>query len=299
MLGKLNWRQLGKNLAVKLGFYQIFLIWQRSHIDLSLYSEIKKYQYRKLIYYLLITYLLLAAFYLTQFEVVTWPKWQKIIDQTWQEVINQWPQEAEVQINDGFLTANFDQPLLINFPDSLELQPPWPNAFIKIDPHYELQNQMSDSQLHQYGLLTFSQKHLIINFGEFGHNYAWSEVYPESSLVINKNSITELQPHWQKLTDELKTSLWFSLATWHLLLKPIWRLSLMAVVFWLLQPVMQLSGSSSKFSANFKVGIVLLVITEEIFLLQRLIYPEKIYYSFWFIWLLLRMVVVIGNRYRQ
>ena len=49
-----------------------------------------------------------------------------------------------------------------------------------------------------------------------------------------------------------------------------------------------------QFSANFKVGIVLLVITEENFL-QRLIYPENLL-LFLVIWLLLRMVVVIGNR---
>jgi len=238
------------------------------------------------------------VFSLIQTSFFTWktlPQWQNVWQQTWVSLREQWPAEAQAQLDNGTVTLQGSDTVDIAFPEEIAKKYTLPQYFVVIDPQLDLQNQ--DVLKDTPALLLVTQHDLSVKStaGTF-ESLALSDVFPQENFTIDsqvlQNSSATVQANIQNTTFSLLPLVF----GWFWLGRLISHLVILVLVTWLVQPLLWLFGWFMKYRHAYRLGLFLLPIAEEISWLLARLYPSQHWASFWLVWFLAFLAVGWSNR---
>lgn len=274
--------------------FDLFAIWKNSHFDTRFYRQMYRFSMWKIALYLIVFYTLFALVRTLVFTTRTLPQWQQAWQQTQAAITQSWPENTKLSYKNNQLAFEpASQPALyLPFHQPTAQKYHLPSNLAYIDPHLD-PNQSSTPA----ALLIFGSDQWWIK-----RNDIQPQAYPYQELLGFADELSidqdwwQNQAGWSNVQAELVPSLTSLSLIWFGWLRLFTRIFIVAIFCWLSQPLLWFLGQPLRFKATFQRGLFLLPLTEEIYLLLFILYPNQQSVSFWLIWFLAFLIVAWNNR---
>ncbi len=263
------------------------LAW-RSVSDTNVYLRAPLLPGRILVFYTFLCALLIAGGHSLVFWFTDARQIETQALQIWNELETTWPADLEFSYRQGVWDSTLTEPFVVSYPGEFPQQSGWPSEFITIIPE-------ESNEIQTKSLFTLRTETLTVqSAGENQQTFLWSDLLQNEEILLNQSIVHNATPQVEILTRfglqqmALFVFLWRAFGVWFLRLLGLFLYSWLAQVLWTFR------GRNLNFGSVYKMGLILLPVTELLTLLWKVLLPaNEPFFSFWWVWLLLMGTVII------